>query len=169
MKQKLLITGIIVIIIIGIYAAVQYRQQQQLEARQAYIHDRGTEVMPFDLSKTQHTFTPTDTGGVQQVKAIDPNDTEQIDLIRMHIRMEADAFSAGNFGDPATLHGNDMPGLAVLQQSAGKFTVTYTDLPDGAELTYTSDDSAVRDALHMWFMAQLHDHGSDATAGMSME
>jgi len=167
MNHKVTIAGVVIIAIVGItYYVVHVREQQQLEERQAYIHNRGAEVMPFDLGETQHTFTETKTGGIQQVRVTDPNNTPQIDLVRMHIHMEADAFSAGNFGDPATLHGADMPGLSVLQQSAGMFTVTYTDLPDGAQLTYTSDDPEVQDALHMWFQAQRSDHGDDATAGM---
>lgn len=170
MNHKVTIAGVVIIAIVGIaYYMVHISGQQKLEERQAYIHDRGAEVMPFDLGETQHTFTETKTGGIQQVRVNDPSNTQQIDLIRMHIRMEADAFSAGNFDDPSTLHGGDMPGLAVLQQSAGKFTVTYTDLPDGAQLAYTSDDPEVQDALQAWFQAQLSDHGDDATAGMDME
>ena len=119
-------------------------------------------VMPFDLNKTTHLFTKTDQGGVQKIQVKDPKDTEQVELIRTHLQKEKELFDDGDFSDPATLHGEAMPGLSVLEQSADKLEVEYTDLPPCAPLTYLTDDEKVIDALHMWFMAQLQDHGMDA-------
>jgi len=56
-----------------------------------------------------------------------------------------------------------MPGLSDLQAGAAKITVSYTPLPDGAQLTYTTEDRRLITALHQWFGAQLSDHGHDAT------
>lgn len=140
--------------------------QHNLVARQAYIHTRGTMVMPFDLSKTTHSFRQTAEGGIQQITVKDPRDKDQIALIQTHLKKEADLFAQGNFSDPSTLHGGNMPGLSVLEQSKGKIQVAYTDLPDGAQLTYITDDPKIIDAVHMWFMAQLQDHGQDATGSM---
>ena len=126
------------------------------------IHDRGSLVMPFDLDKTTHSFDKTPDGGIQQVRTKDSNDQEQILLIRSHLQGEAERFSQGDFGDPKTLHGEDMPGLDVLSVSQGKFTVTYQELSDGAQLSYLTDDPKIIDAFHLWFMAQMMDHGMDA-------
>ena len=46
------------------------------------VTQRGVHVMPFDLKQTQHIFTKTETGGVQQVIVKDPNNSKQIELIR---------------------------------------------------------------------------------------
>ena len=133
--------------------------------RQALVAERGQTVMPFDLEQTTHRFTPTVTGGVQDVVADQRGDTEQIDLIRAHLRKEAAAFSRGDFADPARIHGADMPGLAELQDGYDRFEVHYEDRADGATLTYTTEDSALADALHEWFQAQLGDHGAHAESG----
>jgi hypothetical protein len=121
--------------------------------------------MPFDLEATTHTFAPTEDGGVQTVVTDDPADQEQIALVRSHLQEEASLFRAGDFGDPATIHGHDMPGLSILEASATKLTITYRNLPAGGEVTYRSDDPAVVEALHVWFEAQLMDHGEDAESG----
>ena len=89
-----------------------------LAERQEAVAERGASVMPFDLERTTHHFTPTDTGGVQGVVADQPEDTEQIDLIREHLEEEAEAFGRGDFGDPARIHGSEMPGLAEGQAKA---------------------------------------------------
>lgn len=133
--------------------------------RQTSVAERGKSVMPFDLEQTTHRFTATATGGVQDVVADRPGDTEQIDLIRAHLREEAGAFGRGDFDDPATIHGTEMPGLAELREGHDRIDVRYEERTDGAALTYTTEDSAMVDALHDWFEAQLSDHGSHAGSG----
>ncbi|WP_128984065.1 aspartate carbamoyltransferase [Streptomyces roseicoloratus] len=133
--------------------------------RQGSVAERGESVMPFDLERTTHRFTATATGGVQDVVADRRGDTRQIDLIRVHLREEAEAFGRGDFGDPAAIHGADMPGLAELRAGHDRIEVRYTERTDGATLTYTTRDSALVDALHDWFAAQLGDHGAHAESG----
>ncbi|WP_256362375.1 aspartate carbamoyltransferase [Streptomyces sp. TRM70350] len=133
--------------------------------RQELVAERGRSVMPFDLEQTTHRFTPTATGGTQDVVADQRGDAEQIDLIREHLRKEAAAFGRGDFADPARIHGADMPGLAKLRDGYDRIEVTYEDRADGATLTYTTQDSALVDALHDWFEAQLGDHGAHAESG----
>ena len=137
----------------------------ELTARQQEVSERGAAVMPFDLEATTHIFAPTDDGGVQTVVADDPSDQEQIALVRSHLREEVAAFSSGDFGDPAAIHGHEMPGLSVLEARSDRLTITYEDKPDGGEVTYRSSDPVVVQALHDWFAAQLMDHGDDAESG----
>jgi len=81
------------------------------------------------------------------------------------LSQEAEKFSSGNFDDPAQIHGNGMPGLAVLRQRASEIDVEYTPLDNGGQITYTSDNSELIAAIHVWFDAQLSDHGAHATSG----
>ena len=120
--------------------------------------------MPFDLDATTHVFAPAEDGGVQTVTSDDPADEDQIALVRGHLRDEVAAFRLGDFGDPAAIHGHNMPGLSVLESSGDKLTITYRDVGAGGEVTYQSSDPAVVRALHEWFTAQLMDHGDDARA-----
>ena len=131
-------------------------------ARQAEVAARGVEVMPFDLERTTHIFDDLPDGGLQQVIADDPQDSAQIVLIRGHLQEEAAKFQRGDFGDPATIHGDGMPGLAELRQGYGQIEVTYAELPAGAQIRYTTRDPAIVAALHAWFEAQLSDHGGHA-------
>ncbi|WP_051771054.1 hypothetical protein [Lentzea albidocapillata] len=119
--------------------------------------------MPFDLERTTHQFTKTDTGGVQTVIADDPQDTTQITLIQQHLTAEADRFRRGDFTDPARIHGNEMPGLETLRAHDGRITIDYENTRDGARVTYTTTGTDLRNALHAWFDAQSGDHGPHAT------
>lgn len=40
--------------------------------------------------------------------------------------------SRGDFGDPAKIHGNEMPGLAELSKGFQRFKVADAELPHGA-------------------------------------
>lgn len=133
--------------------------------RQEIIHERGSEVMPFELSQTTHVFNKTADGGLQQVVVKDANDSENVERIREHLSGISREFADGDFSDPRTLHGDMMPGVAVLEEKHEMLNVTYTQLPDGARIMYRSDDDGVVSAVHDWFDAQLSDHGDDATAG----
>ncbi|SDN31572.1 hypothetical protein SAMN04488074_1464 [Lentzea albidocapillata subsp. violacea] len=119
--------------------------------------------MPFDLERTTHQFTKTDTGGVQTVIADDPQDTAQITLIQQHLTAEVDRFRRGDFTDPARIHGNEMPGLESLRAHGGRIAIEYENTRDGARATYTTADVELRNALHAWFDAQVGDHGPHAT------
>ena len=132
--------------------------------RQAVVAERGSAVMPFDLARSTHVFTLTNTGGVQTVVS-DDGDADQVSAIRGHLSVEAASFARGDFSSPAAIHGADMPGLAQLQQSAGRIDVRYEDVAHGGQITFTTEDRALKTALRQWFEAQISDHGSHASHG----
>jgi hypothetical protein len=129
------------------------------KARQEEVTKLGSQVMPFSLERTLHIFTKTKTGGIQQVIAKDPSDTRQITLIREHLSMISKEFAQGNFSAPASIHGSDMPGLAKLEKAhPGQVKIEYKELPDGAQIAYSSVSPELIEAIHRWFDAQLADH-----------
>lgn len=137
-------------------------QENREEVRQQQVAEKGSDVMPFDLKATTHVYEKTENGGVQGVVADDPDDAENVAAIREHLREQADAFSRGEFSDPASIHGEQMPGLAELEAGAERVEVRYEGLPDGARIVLTSEDPGLVGAVHRWFDAQLSDHGDDA-------
>jgi hypothetical protein len=130
--------------------------------RQEDVATRGAQVMPFDLEQTMHVFEPLADGGLQTVTAKDPTNSQQITLIQTHLQEEVAKFRQGDFSDPATIHGQDMPGLAALQAGARHIEIHYTPLPNGAQIQYATKDPGLIMALHQWFAAQLSDHGHHA-------
>jgi hypothetical protein len=136
---------------------------QPASDRQSTIHEMGQEVMPFNLRDTTHIFEMTDTGGIQEVIADDPDDEAQVQLIQQHLQHEVALFRAGDFSDPTSLHGSEVPGVAQLAAGVQNLEIDYVELRAGAQITFTTSDLKLITALHRWFGAQLSDHGSDAT------
>lgn len=129
--------------------------------------EKEAEVMPFSLEVTLHQFQDTLTGGIQKVLANDEMDQKNIILIREHLQKEAKLFAKGLFNDPSYLHGEEMAGLATLKEAGadGRLDVQYQDIASGGQITYNSEDPSVIIALHLWFQAQVVDHGDHASVG----
>ncbi len=160
MKRHLLLATLVAFFAISLPAYAAGPQ------RQAEVAKLGADVMPFSLAATTHVFTKTRDGGTQQVVAKNAADSEQVRLVREHLRELKTRFERGDFSGPSHIHGDTMPGLAQLQAAKpGQVRVSYKDLRRGAQLTYRSADPALVSALHAWFDAQLSDHGPDAVAG----
>ncbi len=133
------------------------------EKRLDEVAERGTHVMPFDLEKTLHIFSKTPEGGIQQVVVKDKLDSEQIQRIRGHLSEISVAFKQGDYSKPAHIHGQDMPGLNALKTaSPGQVKIEYIELPDGAQIDYSSHSPHLIRAIHQWFDAQLSDHARHA-------
>ena len=130
--------------------------------RKAEVAAKGAVVMPFDLEQTLHRFEPLSNGGLQTVTAKDPANQTQIDLIQMHLQEEAAKFQAGDFSDPAAIHGHEMPGLKALSAGRSEIDVQYRALPDGGEIRYSAQSAPLTQAVHDWFAAQRSDHGHHA-------
>lgn len=124
----------------------------------------GSAVMSFDSGRVRHIFYKNSTGGVQIVVAQDPKDTEQVELIRGHLSKMSAEFAAGDFTDPASVHGRDMPGLASLSAGFPGIDFRYSELPGGAQISYRTAEASMVEALHEWFDAQAQAHGPDPVA-----
>ena len=132
--------------------------------KQESVHHMAHMVMPFAIDETTHLFRMTDSGGVERVIVKDASAKDQVALIQRHLEHEAQAFQRGDYSDPASLHGAAMPGLKDLQAGAAKIGISYSALPNGAEITFKTTDIHLLTAIHRWFGAQLSEHGADALA-----
>ena len=133
--------------------------------RQTQVEHNSEKVMPFGMATSKHVFVPTPSGGVQTVLVHD-GDTKQVGLVRSHLRKEAAAFARGDFADPASIHGGDMPGLKAMHAGFARISIRYADVSNGARITYATADPALVAAIHAWFKAQVSDHGPHATMKM---
>ena len=133
--------------------------------RQNQVERNSEHVMPFNMDATMHSFVPTATGGIQTV-IVHNGDSKQVLLVRSHLRKEAQAFARGDFTDPASIHGGTMPGLRAMHEGAKRISVRYSEVRNGAAITYASSDPALLSAIHAWFKAQVSDHGAHATMKM---
>ncbi|KAF3978682.1 MAG: aspartate carbamoyltransferase [Methylococcales symbiont of Iophon sp. n. MRB-2018] len=165
--MKHLFTSILILSILLIISPV-YAVEKASEERLDDVVQRGVHVMPFDLELTTHIFSQTAKGGIQKVIVKNPDNFEQIKLIREHLTKISHEFQQGNFSDPAKIHGDTMPGLKELRKAKiNQINIVYKGLPDGARITYSTNEPTLITAIHQWFEAQLSDHARHAISGHS--
>ena len=160
MKQLLIM--ILSLLVINPCYAVEKASEKRLDE----VAQRGVHVMPFDLELTTHVFSKTAKGGVQKVIVKNIKDTAQIRLIREHLIKISREFQQADYSGPAKIHGENMPGLETLRNAKpDQISILYKDLPNGAEITYSTDIPILFTAIHQWFDAQLSDHARHAISG----
>lgn len=148
------------------HSTIDHASHMANDQRTAEVSQRGKDVMPFNLDATTHIFTKNAQGGIQQVVSKIKNDDAQVMLIQKHLQDIRVQFLTGDFSAPATIHGQEMPGLTALMASKpGQITIEYQSIEGGAEIIYLIKNANLVLALHQWFDAQVQDHGKDAIAG----
>lgn len=160
---------VLAIMVTAAVSTAAYAQAPASPARLDEVAERGRHVMPFHLDKTQHIFNKTAHGGIQQVVAKQATDTEQIGLIRQHLSYISERFKQGDFSRQKSIHGDSMPGLQELSANYRSVSFDYRPLPNGAEIEYAAEDTALVDAIHRFFNAQLSDHARHASDGQPMK
>ncbi len=131
----------------------------------AAVNERGDHVMGFDHEKTTHHFLLTKSGGVIQVSANDPKDTESRDAIQQHMGHIAKMFSEGDFNAPMLIHAQVPPGVPEMKANLKAITWKAVNTKSGANIVITSKDPAAVKAIHQFLKFQIEDHQTgDSTA-----
>lgn len=159
---------LLIVILTIVAIAPCYAVNKASEKRLDEVAQRGSHVMPFDLNLTTHIFSKTAKGGVQKIIVKNPQDHDQVRLIREHLAKISDEFKHANYSDPTKIHGNKMPGLKTLKNAkSGQINIQYKNVPKGAQITYLTENPKLITAIHQWFDAQLSDHARNARSGHS--
>lgn len=127
------------------------------------VRAKGEKVMPFDLDSSKHFFIKNKEGGVEEIRAMKPEDSKEVRLIQEHLKEIANDFTRGDYSKVKSIHGYNMPGVKKLEEEYQKVKITYQETEFGAKLIFKSKDSLVLEAIHSWFDAQLAEHGNDAS------
>ena len=115
-------------------------------------------AMGFDQDKIAHHFRPSDAGGTIEVEAKDSHDAATIAQISAHLQEIAKAFAAGDFSKPLLTHGEQPPGVPVLQRLKADIAYVYEERPNGGLVRATTANAAARQALHEFLEYQIREH-----------
>ena len=123
----------------------------------AALQQRGAGVMGVDQYTSSHRFEALPDGGRIELQR-DVDDTAGVRVIREHLHQTARAFAAGDFGAPATVHAQAVPGTAVMRARRRAIRYEFRELPRGGEVRIVTHDSAAVRAVHEFLAFQRADH-----------
>jgi len=142
----------------------QYRSDHQHE-----VIKRGEQAMGFSHAKTTHHFRLFKDGGVIEVEANDPKDTESREQIREHLTHITAMFSAGNFESPMFTHGTTPPGVPTMAHLRDQIEYRFEETEKGAKVRIKTANGQATDAIHAFLLFQIVDHQTGDSPDISEE
>lgn len=148
------------------FSATTLAIEQAAPQHSAEVHHRMQLSVPYAVDETLQTFTKTVHGGVQHVVTKSPDNIKQIKLVQAHLAKLAEQFRKGDFSATERVHGPDMPGLALLKTAQpDDIKIEYKPLDNGGQIHYSTEYVPFIQAIHVWFDAQIGEHGNDQIPG----
>ncbi|HXM66528.1 MAG TPA: hypothetical protein VN911_07340 [Candidatus Acidoferrum sp.] len=121
--------------------------------------------MGFSHENTTHHFVLTADGGLIEVRANTVKDAATLDQIRSHFQHIARMFAEGNFNAPMLVHGQNVPGPEAMSRMKSDLHWKLEDIPRGARIVITADNTEAADAVYEFLRFQISDHHTgDCTA-----
>jgi hypothetical protein len=122
------------------------------------VESRGETAMGFSHAKTTHHFRLYPDGGAIEVTANDPNDTQEVEAVRMHLQHISKMFAAGDFFAPMFIHDRVPPGVPQLQTAKEAVSYRFEQIPSGAKVRIQTPDKQFVNAVHDFLRFQIADH-----------
>jgi hypothetical protein len=116
------------------------------------------EGMGFSQTTTTHHFYLTRTGGIIQVTAKDPKNTEQIAMVQMHLKHIVGMFSEGDFSIPHFVHDTNPPGADTMRRLRSSIRYMSEALENGGSIKIETDSPEALAAIHDFLRFQIKDH-----------
>ncbi|MBC7844339.1 MAG: hypothetical protein H7099_18655 [Gemmatimonadaceae bacterium] len=126
------------------------------------VQTRGRAVMGVDQYTSRHQFDLLPDGARISLRAAN-DDSAGVVAIRKHFRDIARQFARGNFAAPGLVHGRTVPGTTTMTAKRRVIAFRTHELPRGAELWITTDDSSAITAIREFIAFQRSDHRAGGT------
>ena len=130
------------------------------------MNERGEQAMGFSQMATTHQFLLKPDGGVIQVEAKDPKDTNSRDNIRMHLGHIAKMFANGDFDIPMFVHDTVPPGVPEMKQLQKRIHYTFEETPNGGRVVIATTEKTAVDAVHKFLRFQIEEHQTGDAQGI---
>jgi TusA-related sulfurtransferase len=119
-------------------------------------------TMEWDSVRPQPRITSffilTPNGGIVQVTANDPKNTEQIETIQMHMKHITEMFSEGNFSIPHFVHDQTPPGVPTMKELKDAIRYSAEPLSNGGRIKIETTSPEGIAAVHEFLRFQIKDH-----------
>ena len=153
--MKVAITMLVMCVSLGLTAQTDSQSDHHAGVVQRGESHTG---MGFSQTTTTHHFILTPNGGIVQVTANDPQNTEQIETIQMHMKHIAQMFSEGNFSIPHFVHDQTPPGVSTMKELKNTIQYLAEPLSNGGRIKIETSSPQGIAAIHDFLRFQIKDH-----------
>ena len=125
---------------------------------QADVEKRGDAAMGFPHDKTTHHFPLAADGGAIEVTVNDLKDTQNLTVIREHLKHVAVMFANGDFSVPMFIHSEVPPGVSEMKDRRADIVWTFEEMPAGGRVRISTANRDALNAIHDFLVYQIRDH-----------
>ncbi|HEX8087811.1 MAG TPA: hypothetical protein VF762_03095 [Blastocatellia bacterium] len=122
------------------------------------VNSRGDRAMGFSHNKATHHFRLTRDGGMVEVTANDPEDTQSSDQIKKHLELISRLFAEGDFSKAMMTHGKTPPGVDVMTRMKSEIVYKYEGTGRGGRVRVSTKNPEALAAIHEFLRFQIRDH-----------
>lgn len=151
-------TAAAVLAVLTLTLAALGQQSESSADHHTGMTSRGDQAMGFSHEKTTHHFRLFKDGGAIEVEANDPKDTDNRDMIRMHLTHIAKMFAAGNFDAPMFIHATNPPGVPAMIELRDQIHYHFEKMDSGARVTIQTANAKALAAIHDFLRFQISEH-----------
>ena len=136
----------------------KYQESSGTMGMESMMMHHGANTMGFSQTETTHHFLLKKDGGVIQVEANSAQDTSNRDLIRTHLAQIAQAFKAGDFSDPMSVHDQIPTGVPELRELKAEIRYRFEETPHGGRVLISAGNKRALAAIHEFIRFQIREH-----------
>ena len=143
--------------------ALAQNDAQKAAQHHAGVTQRGEDHagMGFSQAGTTHHFILTGSGGIIQVTANNPKDSDTVSTIHAHMKRIAEMFSEGNFTIPHFVHDQTPPGVETMKELKSSIRYSPETLNNGARVNIETASPTALSAIHDFLRFQIKDHATN--------
>ena len=130
------------------------------DTHRAGVDHRHDDATGTSHALTEHHFTLAKDGGSIRLEVKDAAETEARDRVRVHLRMIADSFAAGDFSLPKQIHDQLPPGASAMKERKVAIRYAYAPTDKGGVVVISTRDAEALAAVHQFLRFQIRDHAT---------
>ncbi len=151
-------TATVLLAVLALTLAALGQQNEKCADHHSALNQRGDHAMGFSQEKTTHHFRLFKDGGAIEVEAKDPKDTDNRDMIRMHLSHIAQTFAAGDFDTPMFIHDTTPPGVPTMIELRDQVHYQFEEMDLGGKVTIQTSNSRALTAIQDFLRFQISEH-----------
>ena len=141
--------------------AIAQTEMASVQAPRAEALSRNSQLLGFDLNKTNQHFYLYKNGGAIDISAKNIDDVGSIAAVRRFLEKQEKAFAAGDIELQKQVYTELPPSLLIIRKLKNEISFSYTSTDEGGALRMFTINNKARDAIHEYLKHEIKANQTD--------
>jgi hypothetical protein len=141
--------------------AIAQTAMASVQAPRAEALSRNSQLLGFDLNKTNQHFYLYKNGGAIDISAKNIDDVGSIAAVRRFLEKQEKAFAAGDIELQKQVYAELPPSLLIIRKLKNEISFSYTSTDEGGALRMFTINNKARDAIHEYLKHEIKANQTD--------